>query len=355
MRSFYRHRFALAVLVTTALTAVSLAQDSGGSLDIYVIDVEGGEATLFVSPSGESLLVDSGWPGFDGRDADRIATVAARAGLDQIDFLLVTHYHGDHMGGAIQLAERLPIQHFVDRGVASGLGDRGQAAYERYATLREEGVHLVARVGDTLPILGIDVRIVAAGGAVLGAPLPGAGAPNSWCESFQAHGEEITNRFGDADDQLSLSAVIEHGSFRTIIMGDLTWNKEYGLMCPDNKIGTVDAYLVSHHGAATSGSEALVRALEPRAAVMNNGPQKGGALQTFEILAQVESLEALWQNHYAVSAGDAYNRPERFIANLDDGSGRPVHMGPAHWIKLSARADGSFTVTNSRNGFSKEY
>ena len=363
MRQPRRHGFALAVLAVAALMAVPLTQEAGDTLDIYVIDVEGGEATLFVSPSGDSLLVDTGWPGFDGRDANRIAAVAKQAGVEEIDFLLVTHYHGDHMGGAVQLAERLPIQHFVDRGAADGLSDRGQAAFERYAALREDGVHLVAAAGDTLPILGIDVRIVAAGGAVLGAPLPGAGEPNPWCASFRPHGEDITSRFGDADDQLSLSAVIEYGGFRTIIMGDLTWNKEYGLMCPNNRVGTVDAYLVSHHGAETSGSEALVQALQPRAAIMNNGPQKGGAVQTFQTLAQVEGLEDLWQNHYAVSAGDAYNRPERFIANVDDGSdslvrspgGRPVHMGPAHWIKLSARQDGSFTVTNSRNGFSKQY
>ncbi len=351
----------LLALVCVGL-GVPIAQE-GGTLDIYVIDVEGGEATLFVSPSGDSLLVDTGWPGFDGRDADRIARVADRAGLKQIDFLLVTHYHGDHMGGAMQLAERLPIRHFVDRGPGEGLSNRGRAAFEQYASLRNDGIHLVAVPGDTLPVLGLDVRIVAAAGAVLGAPLPGAGEPNPWCDSFRPHGEDITSRFGDADDQLSLSAVVGYGAFRTIIMGDLTWNKEYGLVCPVNRVGTVDAYLVSHHGAETSGSAALVQALEPRAAIMNNGPQKGGAVQTFQTLAQVKSLQDLWQNHYAVDAGEAHNRPERFIANMDDGSrgpsrsptGRPVHMAAANWIKLSAQQDGSFTVTNSRNGFRRSY
>jgi hypothetical protein len=146
-------------------------------------------------------------------------------------------------------------------------------------------------------------------------------------------------------------------------MGDLTWNKEHELMCPDNKVGTVDAYLVSHHGAETSGSEALVHAIQPRVGIMNNGPTKGGAVQTFQILAAVPSLEDLWQNHYSVAGGDEHNRPARFIANLQsDGTGEqatrgtpPVHMGAANWIKLSARSDGSFSVTNSRTGYSTSY
>jgi competence protein ComEC len=130
-------------------------------------------------------------------------------------------------------------------------------------------------------------------------------------------------------------------------------------MCPDNRVGTVDLYLVSHHGSDTSGSEALAHALQPRAAIMNNGPRKGGAVRTFQILQAVPSLEHLWQNHYSVPAGDEYNMPERFIANLQDETEAPenraVHMGEAHWIKVSARRDGAFTVTNSRNGFSRSY
>jgi hypothetical protein len=146
-------------------------------------------------------------------------------------------------------------------------------------------------------------------------------------------------------------------------MGDLTWNKEYELMCPVNPLGVVDAYLVSHHGSDTSGSAALVHALRPRAAIMNNGPRKGGAVQTFRILEASPGLEDLWQNHYSVPAGSQLNRPEAFIANLDDGSSvtnassatPPVHMGPAHWIKMSASADGGFVITNTRNAFTKRY
>ena len=347
------------LLYLSVVSAWPVAQGQDPVLDIYVIDVEGGEATLFVSPSGESMLVDTGWPGFDGRDAERIASVAEQAGVRQIDYLLVTHFHGDHMGGALQLADRLPIRHFVDRGSGTGLGDRGRMAFEAYSQLRSHGVHLEVRPGDVVPISGLNVRIIAAGGSVLSAPLPGAGDPNPLCDGFTFHGDEITSRAGDAEDRRSLSAVVSYGEFRTIIMGDLTWNKEYDLMCPDNKVGTVDAYLVSHHGAETSGSEALVHALEPRVAIMNNGPRKGGAIQTFQILGTLESLDHLWQNHYSLVGGEEHNMPERFIANLEDGGtrdrGAPVHMGAAHWMKLSAQSDGGFTVTNSRNGFSRSY
>ena len=337
------------------------------SLDIYVIDVEGGEATLFVAPSGESMLVDTGWPGFDGRDADRIASVAMQAGVSQIDYLIVTHFHADHMGGTMQLMERLPIRHFVDRGSINRPAGRDQylslTAFESYADVRSNGVHLAVRPGDTIPIDGLQVNIIAAGGSVLRTPLSGAGAPNPLCESFEFHGEEITSRAADAEDNRSLSAFINYGQFSTVIMGDLNWNKEHELMCPNNQIGTVDAYLVSHHGSETSGSEALGHTLQPRVAIMNNGPRKGGAVQTFQILQAASSLEHLWQNHYSVAGGDEYNMPESFIANLDDGSSTepttpgtlPVHMGLAHWIKLSAQSDGSFAVTNSRNGYRRDY
>ena len=353
---------AIASLLLCLLLAAASPAARGGSddtLEIYVIDVEGGEATLFVTPAGESMLVDTGWPGFGGRDADRIAAAAADAGVTRIDHLVVTHFHGDHMGGAAQLAERLPIRNFIDHGETVDREERRRAAFEVYADLREEGAHRVVRPGDRLPVGGLDVVIIAAGGAVLDAPLDGAGEANPHCEGFTFHGEEITSRYGNAEDDQSISALVGFGAFRAVIMGDLNWNLEHPLMCPDNKVGTVDLYLVSHHGSETSGSEALVRAIAPRAAVMNNGPRKGGAAQTFEILQATDSLADLWQNHYSIPGGEARNRPERFIANLEEGTpladGRTAHMGPAHWIRVSARRDGSFTVTNSRNGFSRSY
>ena len=342
------------------LAAVPAAAQDGAddTLEIYVIDVEGGEATLFVAPSGESLLVDTGWPGFDGRDADRIAAAAADAGVAEIDHLIVTHFHTDHMGGARQLAERLPIGTFIDHGTTVDQGERPLAAFARYADLRRSGGHVVAAPGGRVPVDGLDVRILASGGVVTDAPLPGAGGVNPFCDGFTFHGEDVTSRYGNAEDDQSISTFVGFGRFRTVIMGDLNWNREHALMCPDNRIGVVDLYLVSHHGSETSGSEALVHAIAPRAAVMNNGPRKGGAAQTFDILHAAPAPPDVWQNHYAIPAG-AGNAPAEFIANLEEGveqpDGRTVHMGPAHWIRISARRNGSFTVTNSRNGFSRSY
>ncbi len=347
----------LALGLGLAAVPASAQDGADDTLNIYVVDVEGGEATLFVAPSGESMLVDTGWPGFDGRDADRIAAAAADAGAAAIDHLIVTHFHGDHMGGAHQLAERLPIASFIDHGTTVDEDERPLAAFARYADLRA-GRHVVAAPGDRVSIDGLDVRILASGGAVLDAPLPGAGEANPFCAGFTFHGDDITSRYGNAEDDQSISTFVGFGRFRTVIMGDLNWNREHDLMCPDDRIGVVDLYLVSHHGSETSGSEALAHAIAPRAAVMNNGPRKGGAAQTFEILRAAAAPSDIWQNHYAIPAGDL-NAPEAFIANLDEGvempDGRTVHMGPAHWIRISARRDGSFTVTNSRNGFSRDY
>ncbi len=348
----------LALCLGLAVATAAPAQDGDDTLEIYVIDVEGGEATLFVAPSGESLLVDTGWPGFDGRDADRIAAAAADAGVTGIDRLIVTHFHGDHMGGALQLAERLPVRTFIDHGTTVDEDERPLAAFAQYADLRGGAEHVVAAPGDRVPVDGLDVRIIASGGAELDAPLPGAGGANPFCDGFTFHGEDITSRYGNAEDDQSVSTFVGFGRFRTVIMGDLNWNREHALMCPDNRVGVVDLYLVSHHGSETSGSEALAHAIAPRAAVMNNGPRKGGAAQTFEILRAAPEPPDIWQNHYSIPAGDG-NAPEEFIANLDEGvempDGRTVHLGLAHWIRISARRDGSFTVTNSRNGFSRDY
>lgn len=348
----------LALCLGLAAFPAAARDGADDTLEIYVIDVEGGEATLFVAPSGESLLVDTGWPGFEGRDADRIAAAAADAGVTRIDHLIVTHFHTDHMGGARQLAERLPVGTFIDHGTTVDEGERPLAAFARYTALRRDGEHVVAAPGDRVPVDGLDVRILASGGAEIDAPLPGAGGVNPFCEGFVFHGEDVTSRYGNAEDDQSISTFVGFGRFRTVVMGDLNWNREHALMCPDNRIGTVDLYLVSHHGSETSGSEALVHAVAPRAAVMNNGPRKGGAAQTFDILRAAPAPPDIWQNHYAVSAADA-NAPDQFIANLAEGvelpDGRTVHMGRAHWIRISARRDGSFTVVNSRNGFSRDY
>jgi competence protein ComEC len=270
--------------------------DAARTFDTYIIDVEGGEATLFVSPTGESLLVDTGWPGFEGRDADRIVAAARQAGIKQINYLVVTHYHADHAGGTVQLAARFPILHFVDRG--SNVSPDEREDYQAYSAVRAVRRGTEVKPGDMVPLGGVSVRVIAAGGSVLRTPLRGQGFSNPFCATFKPHGPEITSRAADGGDSRSVSLFLTFGKFRTIIMGDLTWNKEFELMCPRNPVGEVDVYLVSHHGSDTSGSAALVHALRPRVAIMNNGPSKGGAIQTFQILRGASGLMDLWQNHY---------------------------------------------------------
>ena len=333
--------------------AVSGAQPRK-DLDVYFIDVEGGQSTLFVSPSGESLLVDAGWPG--SRDADRIVGIAKGAGIAQIDYLVLTHYHVDHAGGVPELAFRIPIRHFVDHGPTSDTLVNVPQYYAAYVKVRDKGQHILAVPGNKLPIAGIDVRIVSAAAKTISEPLPGAGAANPLCVDFQPK-DEIKDPMVDGENKNSVGMVVSLGKFRMVDFGDLTWNKEHDLACPNNLVGTIDVYLVSHHGKETSSLPMLVHAMRPRAAVMNNGANKGGEIPTFETLKRSPGLEDLWQLHYGVEAG-SLNSPEQFIANLGRAgtkeSGVPDET-PANYVKLTARSDGSFTISNSRNGYSKDY
>ena len=330
----------VAALVLVVSTRTSVAQ-TGKPLEIQIIDVEGGQATLIVSPSGESLLVDTGYPGVNGRDADRIAAAVKQAGLSRIDYLIVTHYHSDHVGGVPALAARVPIRTFVDHGPTVEQGDQPAALYKAYLETRAKGRHVLARPGETLPVAGLDVRFVSAAGDLITKALPGAGAPNALCRGFKP---------GDPDpseNARSVGMVIAYGSFRMLDLGDLTWNKEHGLVCPNNLLGAVDLYLTTHHGLNLSGPAALVHAVHPRVAVMNNGAKKGGMPSAWRIIQDSPGLEDLWQLHYAVDAGADHNVPEPFIANLDETT--------AHGIHITAQRDGRFVVTNARNGQSKTY
>jgi competence protein ComEC len=310
-------------------------------LVVYFIDVEGGQSTLFVSPSGQSMLVDTGWPDHDGRDADRIVAAAKLAGVKQIDFLVITHYHMDHVGGVPQLAARMPIRNFVDHGPSVETGKNAEELYNAYLEVRKKGKHILARPGEKIPIRGLDVTILTAAGKHITKALPGAGKPNPLCSDSTLKETDPT------ENAQSIGMLIRYGDFRMIDMGDLTWNKEHDLMCPDNPVGTVAVYLSSHHGMDLSGSPVFVHALDPRVAIMNNGATKGGSPAAWQVIHSTTRLEDFWQLHYAEAGGDANNTSEQEIANHGQEEG--------NWIKIDAKSSGEFTVTNSRNGYSKAY
>jgi beta-lactamase superfamily II metal-dependent hydrolase len=386
------------------------------SLDIYVADTEGGKAALFVSPTGQTVLIDTGNPG--PRDGDRIAAMLADAGVKQIDYLISTHYHVDHIGGLADLAKRIPIHHYVDHGPNTEAKAQVQSFDAAYQELTAKAKRTIVKPGDRLPVTGLDWRIVTSAGQVLKAPLPGGGRPNPACATYQKKPDPTE----PDDNAASVGSVVTYGQFRLIDLGDLLWNVEGELMCPNNPVGTVDLYMVTHHGLANSGADALVHGVRPRVAVMQNGTRKGGAVQTYEILRRSPGLEDIWQLHWSYNAGIEHNPPGVFIANVDDNAaianvltsapgGRGVGAGPggaspaagpgpgpgaptaaapsgappggapagagppagspqgrggggrggaaahspAYYLKISAQQDGTFTVTNTRNGFSKTY
>jgi competence protein ComEC len=310
-------------------------------LDVYFIDTEGGQATLIVSPSGQSLLVDAGWPGFDGRDADRIAAAAKKAGISQIDFLMVTHYHTDHVGGVPQLAEKLPIRTFVDHGPSVETGERPTALFNSYLTARAKGKHLQVKPGDKIPIAGLDVVVVTAGGEHVAKAVNGGGQPNALCGEFKPKDPD------PSENARSVGVLITSGKFRMLDLGDLTWNKEQELVCPNNLLGTVDVYLTTHHGMHASGPPVIVHALKPRVAIMNNGAKKGGSPEAWRTVRQSPGLEDLWQIHHSVEGATEHNAGEPLIANMDETT--------SHGLRISANPNGSFTVFNDRNGHSKRY
>jgi competence protein ComEC len=335
------HKITIATIAAAALMSPPVASQVQKPLDIYFIDVEGGQATLVVSPSGESMLVDTGWPGFDGRDAERIVATAKQAGVSKIDYLVITHYHTDHAGGVPQLAARLPVRTFVDHGQTVEQGDAPAKLFSAYTEARAKGRHLQVKPGDKIPIAGVEVQVVAAGGEAIAQPMAGGGAANALCAQFKPKDPDPT------ENARSVGTLLTFGRFRMIDLGDLTWNKEHDLVCPNNRLGTVDVYLTTHHGLDQSGAPVIVHALHPRVAVMNNGAKKGGSPAAWQVVRSSPGLEDFWQLHYAVDAGRDHNVAEPFIANMDEST--------SHGIRISARADGSFTVTNGRNGQSKTY
>ena len=365
MRTFWGHLVFLALLTASApLYAQGLKQNGQPqrTLDVYFIDTEGGQATLFVSPSGESMLVDTGFAGNQGmpdatatnspgapitRDADRISAVLKQAGVTVLDWMVISHYHGDHVGNAAELANRIPVRHFVDHGPFSVELQPGRsAAFLAYMAVRDKGRAIVAKPGDKIPFAGVDVQVVSSAGELIAAPMqgaPGAGLPNPLCRDAKLKEQDPT-----PENFESVGVVVRSGSFRLLDLGDLTWNQEHALACPNNLIGTFDVFHTTRHGDPHAGAPQLVHAIRAKVAVMNNGERKGGDPTYWQIVHDAPGLVDFWQLHRSAAGGIDHNSPEQFLANLNE-------TDHGHNLKVSVHADGGFSVTNERNGFSRDY
>jgi beta-lactamase superfamily II metal-dependent hydrolase len=317
-RAVFAGFFVFCLLSSGALAAPSQVKDA---LHIYFVDVEGGQATLFVTPAQQSLLIDTGWSGNGARDADRIVEAAKRAGIGKIDYVLITHFHNDHVGGAPQLAARIPIGTFIDHGENRESTDAPTVqVWRAYQQLLSTGKYkrITANPGDVLPIRGMKATVVSSDGTVLAAPLAGAGEENAGCKSAEQFPADQTENIR------SLGTLITFGKLRILDLGDLTRDKEMQLVCPKNKLGKIDIYIVSHHGWYQSNSPA------------------------WDIIEKSPGLENLWQLHFSEEGGAAHNVAQEFIANPD---------GPdaANYLELTAWRDGSFEVFNSRTQKTRRY
>ena len=324
------------------LTAAILSAQSR-PMDIYWIDTEGGAATLIVTPSGQSLLADTGNPGPADRDAKRIFDVAKMAGLTKIDILLTTHFHSDHVGGAPALAKMIPIGKYYDHGESvEASTPAGGKLYDAYKATAGDN-RTVVKPGDKIPLQGMQVTVLTSNGETIAKPLAGGG-PNPLCKDAQTKPADTT------ENQRSAGFLLTYGRFKFLDMGDLTWDKEMELACPVNKVGTVTLLQATHHGffADYSGAPALYWAIEPEVVVVNNGARKGLATNAYNTIAKIPGIEGIWQMHRSVANDDAHNTSEPMIANTDPAS-------DGHWIKASVDKDGKFTITNSRNDYSKTY
>ncbi len=330
-------------LLAGILAVTVVAVRAQAALDIYFMDTEGGQATLFVLPSGQSMLVDAGF----ANNAERVAGIVKQAGVTMLDYMVITHYHGDHVGGVPELANRLPIRNFVDHGgYTVELQPNRVTGYAAYQPVRARGRAIVPKPGDSIPLEGLDVQVVTASGGVIKtrmAGAPGAGQPNPLCRDAKLKTPDPT-----PENQESIGLVVRYGAFRMLDLADLTWNMEHQLVCPNNLIGTFDVFHTTRHGDNNSGAPQLVHAIRARVTMMNNGEKKGGQPEYWQIARDAPGLEDLWQLHRSEAGGAAHNSPDQFLANVNE-------TDHGYSLKMSVKTDGSFTMTNGRTGFSKSY
>jgi beta-lactamase superfamily II metal-dependent hydrolase len=349
-----------------ALAVPALAKDD--ALQMVSVDVEGGGGTLFVTPDGKSLLIDTGNPEGatrltgDNPSSARIQKAFEQLGVKKIDYLITTHYHIDHIGGLEGLLKRMPIGTFIDHGenretTASPAPNAPQidlknpppnstaAGYNHYLELIKGHKHIVAKAGDVFHVGGMTVTVVMADAKPIAKPLPGAGEDNASCagmEGMAANGGEENTR--------STASLIRYGKVKIAAFGDLTWDREKDLFCPVDKVGKVDVYLASHHGTALSGSPAAVNALAPIVAIVGNSARKGADAERMKTIKASPRIQGVWQLHTTTVAPDANVAPD-MIANLE----ATPDKDKAYNLRLRIEKGGKITVINERNGFNKSY
>ncbi len=337
----------LGMLCLLWCASVVNAGPTDGQLDIYFIDVEGGAATLIVSPAGESILIDSGYPDQGGRDLNRILKVVKDvAGLQKINHAVVSHWHLDHYGNHASLAGSIPIENFWDRGIPDML-DEDKDFAERIAKYKAacNNQSKTLKVGDRheldSPNTPLTIEVVTASRQVIA----NTGQPNPFASEHKAQPVD------PSDNSASLSFVMQFGKFRFLCCGDLTWNTEAELVTPNNPLGHIDLFMVTHHGLNVSNNPVLVKAIDPVVSVCCNGPTKGGAKETIDTLRACKSLKAMYQLHRNVALREEEQAPKEFIANTE-----PTVNCSGQWIKASVLPGGeTFTVQIGADGEKKTY
>tara|TARA_B100001123_G_scaffold440225_2_gene578803 strand:+ start:6291 stop:7349 length:1059 start_codon:yes stop_codon:yes gene_type:complete len=332
--------------------AICHVQIQAQSFDIYWVDVEGGAATLLISPNGESLLVDTGFPSDDNRDALRIFEATQEAGVVRIDHLVITHFHRDHVGGLNGLAEMIPIGKCYDHGTNTEPSNQQWVdAYLRVC----DGKRVAVSAGDQIPFGPVLIDIVASDERLIQSPING-GAVNALCANA------VQKPQASPENQRSIGVLFTFESFTFLDLGDFNWAKEVELACPINLVGEVTLYQTSRHGAwDDAGAPSHLYAIKPQVIVVNNGPRKGlggtspGYTEVttshYERMLKSPDVEAVWQGHLSLlDSNPAHNTQAEMIANLEETEGCE-----GHWLQASVMSDGRFTMTNSRNDFSQAY
>jgi beta-lactamase superfamily II metal-dependent hydrolase len=335
------------LLAAAVATVPAAAAPPARGLQVEWVDVEGGAATLIVTPAGESVLIDTGWEG--ARDADRIREAARRAGVSRIDHLVITHWHRDHVGGVADLAQRLPIGRFYDHGFPENLPDLPSELKEAYLRTTR-GASRALRPGDTIELKQapgtppVAIRVLTSHGLVTG---EAAGAPQARaCTAQPPHAPSDDD---PSDNHRSVGVVVSFGGFDLLALGDLTRNVGHKLVCPKNLAGVADVYQVTHHGNSESNDAFLLEAAAPTVAVVNNGPRKGGKADVYKRLQALPGVKDVYQVHRNVETGAADNAPAAFVANDEEAcAGQPVRLA----VDAAAK---SYTVEVPAKGTRRTY